>query len=220
MLRWVADGCPTDPEVPHTYKTTARSLAGHDLVKVKGSGKSWKATITDRGSRVLAGKEPLRKPKRKRGSTYVPPPVSRPVPMTATEQEINELAETLAAELNASDDGWTTRRVTEQYRKDVLFPATALLRGPKKHLLNRDLKVVAKCEFYYREPKLACVFYVEPDTWLTGDPAPLVSGEKKIGKYHPGVAQVMQVTLSSLRWSLQLPTPGYHSLLSQVAGCR
>ena len=60
VLQWVVDGCPTDPEVPSTYKTTARTLEGHELVKVKGHGKTWQATVTERGKRVLAVEdEPL-----------------------------------------------------------------------------------------------------------------------------------------------------------------
>lgn len=71
VLHWINDGCPADSVPQGNYKISARSLEGHELVKIKGHGTAWKATITARGKRVLAGEEPLRKKSgRKRGSTH------------------------------------------------------------------------------------------------------------------------------------------------------
>lgn len=96
VLQWVADGCPTNPEVPDTYKISARALANRDLARIKGSGKTWKAKITERGKRVLAGKEPLKKAKHKS-------PVFVPQAPTAAETELVMRAKELVEDLVASE---------------------------------------------------------------------------------------------------------------------
>lgn len=198
VLQWVVDGCPTEPEVPSTYKTTARSLEGHGLVKVKGHGKTWRATVTERGKNVLAGKEPLRKPKRGQEEVYNPlPPPPKPPEDHVTETQIAELADALAAELNASADGWTSRNVTEEYRKNVLFPAVRLLRAPKKDLLDKKDKLVAKSDFTYREPKFCGVFFFDGDEWLTADPESVIAGTKAVRKYHPVVNEYAKYVQAS-----------------------
>lgn len=115
VLQWVVDGCPTDPEVPSTYKTTARTLEGHELVKVKGHGKTWQATVTERGKRVLAGKEPLRRPKLKRGTApetvVVPPTYAPPEPSHASEVALDARVTDLLEDLVASQRGCVVRRV-------------------------------------------------------------------------------------------------------------
>lgn len=115
VLQWVVDGCPTNLEVPSTYKTTARTLEGHGLVKVKGHGKTWQATVTERGKRVLAGKEPLRKPKRKRGAApetvYVAAAYAPPEPPPTSEVALDSRATDLLADLVASRRRWVVRRV-------------------------------------------------------------------------------------------------------------
>ena len=184
--------------MPSTYKTTARSLEGHGLVKVKGHGKTWKATVTERDKNVLAGKEPLRKPKRGQEKVYVPlPPPPKLPEHHVTETQISELADALAAELNASAEGWTSINVTEDYRKNVLFPALRLLRGPKKELLDRKDKLVAKSDFTYREPKFCGVFFFDGDEWLTTDPESVIAGKKAVRKYHPLVNEYAEYVQAS-----------------------
>lgn len=65
VLEWVNLGCPSESTPSGNYKTSARSLAGYGLVKVKGHGDTWAASITDRGIRVLTGAESLRPKKKK-----------------------------------------------------------------------------------------------------------------------------------------------------------
>ncbi|WP_311474740.1 hypothetical protein [uncultured Corynebacterium sp.] len=61
------------------------------------------------------------------------------------------------------------------------------------------------------------MFYVELDTWLTGDPAPLVSGEKKVDKYHRGVAQVIQVTRTYTKEGKARCKPVLHAILTEAS---
>lgn len=192
VLQWVADGCPTEPEVPHTYKTTARSLVGHDLVKVKGAGKTWKATITDRGSRVLAGKEPLRKPKRKHGTgtgaVYTPLPTPPPAP-TADEQELLGRAGELMAELLASERNWVVRRTaSKREAKSYWEPVEKIIRGPLKDLVPKgyEFSLHSHGESWYREsPAVVTAALLPLDVWVTPDTEVLLSGEKQIRRYHP-----------------------------------
>lgn len=69
VLEWVDSGCPPDSEPSGNYKISARSLEGYGLVKIKGHGDAWTATITERGKRVLAGTEGLRPKKNKTTSS-------------------------------------------------------------------------------------------------------------------------------------------------------
>lgn len=55
ILAWSNNGCPDNDWEPTYYKSSARILAGHELVKIKGHSKTWRATITTRGKRVLTG---------------------------------------------------------------------------------------------------------------------------------------------------------------------
>lgn len=80
VLHWINDGCPADSVPQGNYKISARSLEGHGLVKIKGHGQTWKATVTARGKRVLAGIEPLVK-QRKRTAVFPPRPIERPAPV-------------------------------------------------------------------------------------------------------------------------------------------
>ncbi|CAB0931840.1 hypothetical protein FRC0470_00570 [Corynebacterium diphtheriae] len=80
VLHWVNDGCPADSVPQGNYKISARTLEGHGLVKIKGHGQTWKATVTARGKRVLAGTEPLVK-QRKRTAVFPPRPIERPAPV-------------------------------------------------------------------------------------------------------------------------------------------
>lgn len=87
VLEWVNSGCPADSEPSGNYKISARSLEGYELVKIKGHGDAWTATITERGKRVLAGTEALRPKKKKKatnngpatGGERVVTPPNRPV---------------------------------------------------------------------------------------------------------------------------------------------
>jgi hypothetical protein len=49
VLKWIAEGCPDDVMTGDTHKVTARALESRGLVKVSGSGASWKAQTTDAG---------------------------------------------------------------------------------------------------------------------------------------------------------------------------
>lgn len=69
VLEWVNSGCDADSEPSGNYKISARSLEGYGLVKIKGHGDAWTATITERGKRVLAGTEDLRPKKKKTTSS-------------------------------------------------------------------------------------------------------------------------------------------------------
>lgn len=140
VLQWVVDGCPTDPEVPSTYKTTARTLEGHELAKDKGHGKTWQATVTERGKRVLAGKEPLRRPKRKRGAApetvYVAPAYAPSEPPPASEVALDTRVTDLLEDLVASQRGWVVRRVEN---RDVARadwdPVEKWVKGPRNNLV-------------------------------------------------------------------------------------
>lgn len=194
VLQWVIDGCPTEPEIPSTYKTTARSLEGRGLVNVKGHGKTWKAKSPSVARTCWREKNQSgnRSGDKRRCTVRCP---HRQNSQKTTSQR--QLADALAGALNASADGWTSRNVTEEYRKNVLFPAVRLLRGPKKDLLDRKDKLVTKSDFTYHKPKFCGVFFFDGDEWLTADPEPVIAGTKAVRKYHPTVNEYAKYVQTS-----------------------
>lgn len=57
VLQWIAEGTPKRDWPDSTHRTTAKALQARGLVKVRGHGSAWTATVTERGKRVLAGEE-------------------------------------------------------------------------------------------------------------------------------------------------------------------
>ena len=55
ILTWIGEGCPERDWPDYTHRTTAKVLQNHGLVKVKGRGSRWSATMTEKGQAVLAG---------------------------------------------------------------------------------------------------------------------------------------------------------------------
>lgn len=49
VLRWIAAGCPDGVMKDNNHKISAAALRSRDLVRTTGSGKAWKARVTDRG---------------------------------------------------------------------------------------------------------------------------------------------------------------------------
>lgn len=55
ILRWIGEGTPERERPDWSHRTTAKALQSRGLVKVRGYGPTWTATVTDRGRRVLSG---------------------------------------------------------------------------------------------------------------------------------------------------------------------
>ena len=49
LLNWVKSGCPDDVYEGYAHRTSARALVSKGLLKVKGHGAEWTATLTDAG---------------------------------------------------------------------------------------------------------------------------------------------------------------------------
>lgn len=79
VLRWIAEGTPKRDWPDWTHRTTAKALQARGLVRVRGHGSAWTATVTERGKRVLAGEEDapvrgVRRRSRDRGKATHPGP--------------------------------------------------------------------------------------------------------------------------------------------------
>lgn len=88
LLRWVSDGCPEGKYEGYRYRGSARTLEARGLLRIKGRGSSWTATITEEGERHLEtrtevpGLVPPR-PGPAGSSTKVTTPTSEPQPVQA-----------------------------------------------------------------------------------------------------------------------------------------
>jgi hypothetical protein len=54
ILGWIGEGCPERDWPNYTHRTTAKVLQAQGLVKVKGHGPGWRATVTCSHSRWLS----------------------------------------------------------------------------------------------------------------------------------------------------------------------
>ena len=202
VLQWVIDGCPTNPEVPSTYKTTARTLEGHELVKVKGHGKTWQATVTERGKRVLAGKEPLRKPKRKRGAapeTVVASPIyAPPEPPHASEVALDARVTDLLEDLVASRRGWVVRRVENRdVARTNWDPVDRWVKGLGKALVPDGKEFMldwSSDSWHFDSPVTVTAALLDTDEWLSPDPGPVLRGEVEVRKFHPAINRLLRTS--------------------------
>lgn len=200
VLQWVADGCPAESDVPSTYKTTARSLEGHNLLKVRRQNKKWTATLTERGKRVLDGVEPLRKPKQRRRSkhetVYISPVYNPPEPHPSTEVELNARAKELLEDLLASKRGWVIRRVMNRsVAKKDWEPISKWVRGSEKNLVpeGKELRLQWQADSWNHDSSVTVIAaLLNKNQWVSANFEPLLAGELKVSRYQPLVSRLVQ----------------------------
>ncbi len=78
VLRWIADGCPDRDWPDWTHRSTAKALQSRGLVRVRGHGVGWSATVTDAGRRVLDGDEAVSARRAKQGRSHTGAPGAEP----------------------------------------------------------------------------------------------------------------------------------------------
>lgn len=62
LLRWIAEGCADGVYEGDRYKISAAALRNRGLVRTKGHGSSWKASITKDGRKYLDSSQAHRHP--------------------------------------------------------------------------------------------------------------------------------------------------------------
>lgn len=190
VLHWINDGCPADSVPQGNYKISARSLEGHGLVKIKGHGQTWKATVTARGKRVLAATEPLVK-QRKRTAVFPPRPIERPAPVPPPPPKpSDEVVEALYKRLRNPKGVAYRALCSEESFKTIWEPRLKAL-AHREDLIGEDM--VLHYEFaprhYLREP--ASHVWVALVKKVVFDPRNLdiATGEKRVNKFHPMVGK-------------------------------
>ncbi|MBG9334672.1 hypothetical protein I4J42_13115 [Corynebacterium belfantii] len=198
VLEWVNSGCPAESTPNGNYKISARSLEGRELVKVKGHGNAWTATITDRGKRVLAGTEALR-PKKKKKITASGPAASgtRPVaipsrPATPYRPRVTPTVaetETLLAAVEGARRGFFRVKCSkDDYAREWEPRLKAAQRMAQEKQRSRRLVFNLKEEGWNSWwPTHVQAGFVE-EVVFTESSRLLLSGERRVNKFHPMVA--------------------------------
>lgn len=198
VLEWVNSGCPADCEPRGNYKISARSLEGYELVKIKGHGDAWTATMTERGRRVLAGTEVLRPKKKKKtaasgsatGGTRAVTAPNRPVTpyrprVTPTVAEANKL---LAAIEGAHRGFFRVKCSKDDYAQvwESRLKAAQRLAQEQDNTLRLvfDLKEEGWNSWW---PTHVQAGFVD-EVVFTESSRLLLSGERRVSKLHPMVA--------------------------------
>ncbi|OFK69065.1 MULTISPECIES: hypothetical protein [unclassified Corynebacterium] len=198
VLEWVNSGCPEDSAPSGNYKISARSLEGYELVKIKGHGDAWTATITERGKRVLTGTEPLRPKKKKKttvggpatGSERVVTTPNRPATpyrprVTPTVGEAQQL---LAAIEGAHRGFFRVKCSKEEFEREWEPRLKAAQRVAQEKQRSRRLVFNLKEEGWNSWwPTHVQAGFVD-EVVLTESSRLLLSGERRVSKLHPMVA--------------------------------
>ena len=208
VLQWIADGCPETDWGGRAYKNSARMLAGYDLVKVRGHGDGWSATVTARGSRVLNGDEPLVHQGKKKAhdsgndsaspkpkaAKPAPAPVSAPPPRYDVTQQAREQAEQLYQRLIQAEFNIVTGLpLDDETTTDWSYVADRLRSLPVVQEQGWRVSTRTHQPSYWRrnDIKTLDVALIPRDEWLTTKPEANASKDR-IGRYHPAVATVME----------------------------
>lgn len=199
VLEWVNSGCPADSAPSGNYKNSARSLEGYELVKIKGHGNAWTATITERGKRVLAGAEALRPKKKKKaaasepatGSERIVNTPNRPVTpyrlrVTPTVAETNKL---LVAIDGAHRGFFRVKCSKEEFEREWEPRLKAAQRAAQEKQRSRRLVFNLKEEGWNSWwPTHVQAGFVD-GVVFTESSRLLLSGERRVSKLHSMVAQ-------------------------------
>ncbi len=208
VLQWIADGSPETDWEGRTYKSSARMLAGYDLVKVRGHGDGWSATVTARGRRVLGGDEPLVQKGKKKAhdsgnassspkpkvAKPAPAPVSAPPPRYDVTQQAREQAEQLYQRLVQAEFNIVTGLPLDaETTTDWSYVAERLRSLPVVKEQGWRVSTRTHEPSYWRrnDIKTLDVALIPRDMWLTTEPE-VNAAKDRIGRYHPAVAKVME----------------------------
>ncbi|APT84653.1 hypothetical protein [Corynebacterium aquilae] len=186
VLAWIAAGCPEDTTPPGNYKISARTLESHELVKIKGHGDAWRATVTARGKRVLAGTEPLKKSRKKGASTTTITPSWRATPyrprVLPTDAETDAL---LGAITNAPRGYFRIKCDKDTYKAEWEPRLKAAERAlSQSNPANRLVYTWSEKCYWSKWPSHLMAGIVEEVRFADASRA-ILAGTRKIGKYHP-----------------------------------
>lgn len=98
LLGWVRRGCPEGEYEGFSHRISANALRSRDLVRISGHGKTWQATITDKGKALLA--QPAVEVHKRDAAPPAdaalepgPPKVEKPPRLSPTDRMLAELSE-------------------------------------------------------------------------------------------------------------------------------
>lgn len=204
ILQWISIGCPPEKE-PANFKLSARMLEGHGLVKIKGRGAKWSATITPRGQRVLAGTECLVPPK-KRGRKAGHHPLDREEAAVAQQHlaQHKPLPQREKADetvINDWVDQVVTKVLSDEFHRANFSIDSQTYDTVWKYVLKKvanDLRltshgaVITRETGGWRRVDTIAVQLCQESPMIIADYEALTSGRKRIGKYHRLVDSIMK----------------------------
>lgn len=193
VLEWIVDGCADNPPY-ETFKTTARMLEGHGLVKISGRGAAWKAVATKRGERVYDGTEALFvKKKRGKGAASSVPvprphvPVKPPVP-PEPKIDLEPYVQKVLSAIEQSDLDAFWCATSESELKRIWIPVgKTLVKNFGDPESNIIYDYVATQPGYWRTQGSFKVGKLQLEPLRLPDWRELIRGEKRVAKYHPAV---------------------------------
>lgn len=196
VLYWISQACEGDPPVTN-YKSSARMLEGYHLVKIKGRGDAWTATITDRGERVLAGKEWLvQKKKRGEKAAALPRPATPvtapPAPPTPPKDYTDE-ARAVLQKIEDSELKFFLWRgsLTELNEHWIPLSKTAV-KLVKDRGGNTVLEVETEEPRWGRSRAEIKLGLIRLTPMKTAGWREMIRGEKRVARYHPNVMEVFE----------------------------
>ncbi len=99
LLNWVRNGCPDGVYEGYAHRTSARALATHGLITVKGHGSEWTATLTDAGRAWQHGQPSPRQAARRARVAQPAPIVTKRAPVAGPAHRTKEHAAVLVQQV-------------------------------------------------------------------------------------------------------------------------
>lgn len=136
VLRWVADGCPDHkwPDNDFSYKTSAAALNSRGLVKIRGRGRSWTATVTDDGRYFLEH------------GTYPPNPDPSSLPARP------RVTATPVPNLDLSDKSSETLQQARALIQQLQDSGTITITDPPESVRSHYRRVLHACRVHHLVP--------------------------------------------------------------------
>lgn len=191
VLYWISQGCEGDPPVAN-FKSSARMLEGYHLVKIKGRGDAWTATITERGGRVLAGKEWL-VPKKKRGEKSAPlprpatPVTAPPAPPTPPKDYTDEARAVLQKIEDSELKFFLWRGPLSELNEHWIPLSKTAVKLVKERGDNTALEVETEEPGWGRSRAEIKLSLIRLTPMKTAGWREMIRGEKRVARYHPAV---------------------------------
>jgi hypothetical protein len=220
LLDWIAKGCPEGVYEGTSHRVSARSLHNRGLVRVTGKNKSWTATITPEGTRVLTEQARRVAVVRERERRAAEAEAERVRAQQQLRTRALEVLDALVAaggrlDLGTDSDAGEVVRIADYLTRERLVPdGQRVAQEPTRMDPDLGITVYLEPDFATLTPKRTCAV---PRQLRSPHHAVAAFRDKRalVSKAHiPRAARLLQALVSAateMGWTVPATTPQSYS---------